>query len=363
MSISKERLIALAERACDTMMRKFEPEALPPAGHFHYHQGVFLSGMHHLGQLNGNDAYMEYIGRWVNSCVEPDGNIMGFNPGNLDDLQPGILLFPLYDRTGEERYLLAMETIARYYLATPTTPEGGFWHGCARRNQMWLDGLYMAGPYMTEYGLRFHRPEMIDLVVKQVRMMREKTRDAETGLWKHAWDFERRQPWADPVTGKSPEFWGRSMGWVPVALLQEAELLPENHPARAELSGIACELLRALLPWQDAATGLWYQVTNKGDQPDNWPESSCTCLYAAALSMALRLGLMDHTCLGTIQRAVEGVLRFVKEDENGLLIGNICVGTGVGDYPFYCARPTSVNDLHGVGAFLLMCVEAAKILP
>ncbi len=35
-------------------------------------------------------------------------------------------------------------------------------------------------------------------------------------------------------------------------------------------------------------------------------------------------------------------------------------GTCVGDYAFYCARPTSENDLHGAGAFILMCTEVYK---
>ena len=46
----------------------------------------------------------------------------------------------------------------------------------------------------------------------------------------------------------------------------------------------------------------------------------------------------------------------------GILIGNICIGTGVGDLKHYYARPTSINDLHGAGAFLLMCTEAAQVL-
>ena len=361
MEVTRDQLIKLAEEACQTLMKKFEPEHLPPEHHFHYHQGVFLSGVHHTWKLNGDPSYLDYIRRWVDSCIEEDGNIFGFNPGNLDDLQPGILLFPLYDQTGEEKYKLAMDTIAWYYAHTPTNPDGGFWHGCTRRNQMWLDGLYMAGPFMTEYGTRYGRQDLIDQVVFQASLMREKTQDRETGLWRHAWDWERREPWADPVTGKSPEFWGRSMGWVPVALLQDAELLPEGSPEREKLSAIACGLLKALLPWQDASSGLWYQVTDKGGRPDNWPESSCTCLYAAALSMAIRLGLMDAGLKEVIRKAIQGVLRYVDRDEKGLLIGNICIGTGVGDYPFYCARPTSVNDLHGVGAFLLMCTEAAAI--
>ena len=359
--INRQTMVQLAEQACETLMNKFEAPQLPPVKHFHYHQGVFLSGVHHTWQLNGNPKYMEYIRAWVDSCIAPDGNIFGFNPGNLDDLQPGILLFPLYDQTGEEKYKLAMDTIAMFYRITPTNPDGGFWHGCYRRNQMWLDGLYMAGPFMTEYGVRYDRPDMIDQVIFQAKLMREKTRDEKTGLWRHAWDWERREDWADPVTGKSPEFWGRSMGWVPVALLQEAELLPAGSEAQKKQAGLACELLKALLPWQDRESGLWYQVTDKGDDPKNWPESSCTCLYTAALSMALRMGWMDESCRAVIEKAVHGVLKYVGKDENGLLIGNICVGTGVGDYPFYCARPTSVNDLHGVGSFLLMCTEVAKL--
>ena len=300
--------------------------------------------------------------QWVDARVRPDGNIIGFNPGQLADLQPGVLLFPLYERTGEARYKLALDTVAYYMNATAKNPLGGFWHKAWYRNQMWLDGLYMAGPFMAEYGVRFDRPDMIDEVVFQAQLMRKVTRDDATGLWRHAWDYERRQDWADPETGKSPEFWGRSMGWVPVALLQECELLPMDSAARQTLSGIACELLRALLPWQDAS-GLWYQVGHTGDRPENWLESSCTCLYAAALCMAARLGFMDASeALEPARRAIAGIVRGLGEDENGLLIGNVCVGTGVGDYPFYCARPTSVNDLHGVGAFLLMCAEAAKAL-
>ena len=33
--------ITLAKQACDTMMRRFAAADLPPAGHFHYHQGGF----------------------------------------------------------------------------------------------------------------------------------------------------------------------------------------------------------------------------------------------------------------------------------------------------------------------------------
>ena len=53
---------------------------------------------------------------------------------------------------------------------------------------------------------------------------------------------------------------------------------------------------------------------------------------------------------------------FLDFGRENLLAGNVCIGTGVGDYRHYCERPVSVNDLHGVGAFLLMCAQAERCL-
>ena len=119
--ISRDNIITMARRACDTLMAKFDAPKLPPVGQFHYHQGVFLSGMCQVWKLTGDDRYFDYIRKWVDSCVRPDGNIVGFNPGQLDDLQPGVLLFPLYDRTGDERYRPAMDTVA-YYMCGSAMP-------------------------------------------------------------------------------------------------------------------------------------------------------------------------------------------------------------------------------------------------
>lgn len=45
--------------------------------------------------------------------------------------------------------------------------------------------------------------------------------------------------------------------------------------------------------------------------------------------------------------------------EGKLNIGSVCIGTGVCDYNGYISRPVKANDLHGVGAFLLMCAALA----
>ena len=50
----------------------------------------------------------------------------------------------------------------------------------------------------------------------------------------------------------------------------------------------------------------------------------------------------------------------LEYDGEDVLIGHVCIGTGVGNYKHYCDRPVSVNDLHGVGAFLIMCTEVPE---
>ena len=354
--------LGFATLACDTMMRKFEAEKLPPIGQFHYHQGVFLSGMYRTYLLTKDEKYFDFMKRWVDTHIDEVGNITGFNPGAFDDLQPAIHLFPIYERTGDYRYKVAMDTVAYFMEHAPTTPEGGYWHKAWYRNQMWLDCLYMSGPFCAQYAKTFDKPFFYDLITRQVKLMEKNTRDEKTGLWDHAFDYDRRIHWADKETGRSPEFWGRALGWAPVAILEDLAFFPKDHPGYQEIADIAIKLIKALIPYQDEKSGLWYQVVNKGDDPRNWLESSCTCLYTAAICRAVRMGLLDEKYLEVARKGYEGVTARMEYDDNGILIGNICIGTGVGDLAHYYARPTSVNDLHGAGAFLLMCTEVAQVL-
>ena len=345
--------------ACETMMQKFAPDALPPVGRFHYHQGVFLMGVLETWRLTGEQKLFDYVKAWVDSVVNPYGDIGNFNPGQLDDLEPGVLLFPLYAETKDERYKLAMDTILWFYERFPKNSLGGFWHNAMGRDQMWLDGLYMAGPFIAQYAKEFSRPELLDVVTLQAVLMERFTRDPKTGLWYHAVDLRKRHDWADPETGCSPEFWGRAMGWVPVALLNDMDFMDGQN--RETLARITRDLLNSLLPYQDASTGLWYEVTDKGAQPGNWLETSCSCLYATALCKAVRTGVVDASHLEPAKKAVTGVINRLQTDGDDLLIPDICEGTWIGDYDFYVGRKRCVNDLHGVGAFLLMCAEAERI--
>lgn len=355
------RPIEYAKASIETMMRTYEASKLPLEGRFHYHQGVFLSGVYKTYELCKEEKYAQYVKDWVDSVITLQGEIKSADMGQFDDMQPGILLYPLYQRTGDEKYKKVLDHLMNAIDTYPTTPEGGYFHKAWCPQEMWLDGLYMEGPLRAQYGAEFNRPEYFDEVIFQALTMQKHTRDAKTGLMYHAWSYDKKAEWADPETGCSPEFWGRAMGWVPVALLDELDFIPLEHAGRKELEKMAINLLKSLVAFQ-SEEGRWYQVVDKGADAGNWLENSCSCLYVAALCKAVRKGLLDREYLEYARKGYEAVINSLTWQGEDLLVGDVCIGTGVGDYDHYIHRPVSTNDLHGVGAFLLMCEEMEQVM-
>lgn len=352
--------IAYAKAACDTMIKRFSPEQLPPIGHFHYHQGVFLSGMYQCYLLTGEEKYFDYIKGWVDSIIDKNGEIHWFSEEELDDIQPGILLFPLIDKTKDERYEKALHTLMEVLKQWPKNEIGGFWHKASCDNEMWLDGLYMAGPIQAEYASRYGEEAFLDTAVEQALLMYRCTRDEKTGLLYHAYDCTCSKYWANSKTGLAPEFWGRAIGWFLVAVLDILHFLPNTHPQYEELKQAFVNTATAVSSYRDEKSGMWYQVVDKGYREDNWLESSCTALFSYSLMRGSREGYLAKEYLEIGAKGYEGLNNTVCVTEEGLSVSGICVGTCVGDYEFYAARPTSENDLHGMGAYLLMCCEMAR---
>ena len=64
-----KKALEYGKLACDTMMRKFKAEDLPPKGGFHYHAGVFLAGMMDIYSVCGDEKYFNYAKEWVDSII------------------------------------------------------------------------------------------------------------------------------------------------------------------------------------------------------------------------------------------------------------------------------------------------------
>jgi unsaturated rhamnogalacturonyl hydrolase len=337
-----------------TMKRYPDPATL---GRWQYPQALYLWGQYLLWQRTKDHRYFEYLQRWVDAHVDDSGNID--RPiESLDNMLPGNLLLVLYLETKQQKYKLAAAKIRERLNTYPRTTDGGFWHANdeAHHQQLWLDGMYMSMPFLVRYGQQFNDGTYAnDEAAKQILIYASHLHDPSKGLLYHAYDETGTQPWADPVTRHSSEFWCRALGWYGMAIIEVLEVIPANHPKRAQLIAVLRALVKGLAKYQDSKTGLWYQVVDKGSLPDNWLETSSSSMYTYTISMAVKRGYVDKSYNEVAQKGYQGVLTKISLGPDGLTnLTDICEGTNLGDLAFYLARKRPTNDLHGLGAFLIM---------
>jgi unsaturated rhamnogalacturonyl hydrolase len=335
-----------------------------------YWNGFTLSAIYRVYLRTQNASYLQFIKSWADAVVDASGNVTT-TITSLDLVQPGLVLMLLYENTQTAKYKVGPTAIRQYLTTYPRTADGGFWHmtkgtGASSTlgvDQLWLDGTYMSTPFLMKYGNLFSDlAASSDEVTKQLTVYASHLKDSTTGLLYHAYDEKGTATWADPVTHHSSEFWGRSMGWFGMALVDDLDTIPADHPQRAAVLTLLKDLVAGLVKYQDASTGLWYQVVNKGTVAGNWLETSCSSMYTYIISKAVEKGYVDSTYLDVANKGYQGVLSKISLAADGVTtsLKDICVGTDVGDYAYYIARQKATNDLHGLGAFLIMNEQMIK---
>jgi unsaturated rhamnogalacturonyl hydrolase len=336
-------------------------------GSWGYAKSLYLYGQYLVYKRTRDSRYLTYIKDWIDYHVDENGVVRSANAqgevrevkfDNLDSMLPGNLLLILYQETKEPKYKLAAERIRKRFDTYPRTSDGGFWHatGKSREWQLWGDGVFMSMPFLVRYGNIFGDSKYAnDEATKQLTVYASHLNDPKTGLMFHAYDESGQSTWADKDTKHSAEIWCRAMGWFGMTLIEVLELLPKNHPQRPKLIAQVNQLVKAWANFQDKKTGLWYQVVNKGDDPNNWLETSSSSMYTYVTAMAVERGYVNRSYLNGAKKGYAGVLTKISLDADGQTnITDICEGTNVADLAYYFARKRNANDFHGLGAFLIM---------
>ncbi len=335
-----------------------------------YTAGLVLLAMQRLSDETGDPRYANYVKRSVDSLVGAEGNIKTYRQAdfNLDQINEGRVLFALTDAKRDPRYDRAAATLRAQLAAQPRTKDGGFWHKQIYPEQMWLDGLYMAEPFYAQFAARHADTAAMTDVTRQFLLVAQHLRDSTTGLYYHAWDSARRQPWADPATGRSKNFWGRAVGWYLMAAIDVLDYLPANHPNRPALVRIVQELADAAARVQDTS-GVWWQVLDQPHRPRNYLEESASAMFTYSFAKGARLGYLAPKYRTLATRAFEGMLhRFVTMNDEGVVsIRGICKVAGLGGtpprdgtYEYYVSEPVVSDDYKGVGAFMLAAIELGR---
>ena len=336
-----------------------------------YERGVVLQGVWQVYQATCEKKYLTYIKRILDPFIGEDGSIRTYEYStfNIDNIPTGRQLLALYKTFNEKKYKAAADTLRKQLANQPRTHEGGFWHKKIYPYQMWLDGLYMGEPFYAEFAQLFNEPTAFDDIANQFIFMERHSRDPRSGLLYHAWDESKQQRWADTITGRSPHFWGRAMGWYAWGLVDVLDYFPLNHPKRIELIGILQRLSEALVKYREPSSGLWYQVIDQGNRTGNYLEASASCMFIYSLAKGVHKGYLDNKYLELAQGSFTSVLdSMVTVDDKGIIsLHHTCQGAGLGgnpyrdgSYEYYISEKQRTNDFKGLGPFILAALELKR---
>lgn len=216
--------------------------------------------------------------------------------------------------------------------------ESGLWY-YTYPEWSYLDGMYSLAPYYSLYTLEAAGNDSsslnttaLDDMLLQLDLLWAHTRNATSGLLVHGYDESRTAVWADPATGASPHVWGRSLGWLSMALVDTLELLVSYKkavgcaalsPYTSRVRELFTALAPALAAAVDPATGAWWQVMDRPGDAGNYVESSGSAMFAYALLKGARLGYLagvvdDAAAIGVRAQAYL-TDTFVVDNGNGTL--------------------------------------------
>ncbi len=365
----------LAERVAQSEMTR-HPQAWTLDGQkvpkWNYTQGLELYAMR--GCIT-DEEWVQYAKTYVDELINENGVIKGYKMSDykLDAINSSRALIELYQLTGEERYMTAIRTLRQQLNSQPRTPEGGFWHKTIYPEQMWLDGQYMALPFLAQYTLDYEDNKDLTEVWRQLKLVYEHTYCDKCHLCHHAWDSARKQPWADSQTGRSAHAWGRAEGWFMMALVDIVEIIDQRGMRSTEHEGvqIVAAMLQTLgsrlLQLQNPTDGTWQQVLDKTGAEGNYQEMTCSAMFAYSFMKAHRLGLLSKRYAKAGRKALDGICtHYLKEDAEGLVsLTNCCAVAGLSDtrngsYEYYLSEPVIDNDPKGIGPLLMAMKEMQR---
>lgn len=331
-------------------------------GNWCYEDGCIYRGLELLHIETGDDRWLAHLHRLADAQIGQDGSLAGYNLSdyNIDNVMAGRALVYLYSLSGEARYLSGADLLARQLKTHPRTLSGVYWHKLRYPWQIWLDGLYMAHPFRIAHARITGQAEAVADSLRQIGTALDALLDPEAGLYRHAYDEAREQPWADPVTGQSPAFWARAIGWLAMALVDVADLVGDDF---APLRDRTVHLLNKVRDLRQP-DGLWLQVIDRPDLDGNYQEMSASAMFAYALLRGARLGLVEQP-QGVADRLFDRSVRPKKV--GGHEMTEICEVAGLGMFEnryrdgsaaYYLTERRVADDAKGVAPLMMTAALA-----
>lgn len=266
-------------------------------------------------------------------------------PNHVDNTVFGIVPLQLYLQTGKQEYYNLGVEFANKQWNLPANPNPDnvakynalFAKGLSWQTRYWIDDMFMITAIQSQAYLASKDEKFINRAAHEMVAYLDSLQ-RPNGLFYHS-----------PA---APFFWCRGNGWMAVGMADLLTYLPENNANRPKILQGYRKMMAILKSYQ-TANGLWRQLV---DQEDAWTETSGSAMYAYAMIMGVKNGLLDADDYAPVAR--KAWLALVANLNDDWPIRDVCIGTNVGyTKQYYMDRQRIVGDLHGQAA-VLWCATA-----
>jgi unsaturated rhamnogalacturonyl hydrolase len=291
-----------------------------PRGGIHYAEVCTWYGSLMVAQLTNDSDLRTRLIKKFDPLLE--ANSPNLPPrDHVDDKVFGVTPLEIYLQTREQKYLDLGKRFADEQWAK-TTPDG-----ITAEARYWIDDMYMITALQVQAYRATNDAKYLDRAALTMVAYLDKLQQPN-GLFFHGTDAQF--------------FWGRGNGWVAAGMTELLRSLPADHPRRARVMEGYKKMMESLLKYQ-GEDGVWKQLI---DNPESWPETSSTGMFAFAMVTGSKSGWLDAKTYGPVARkAWLGLMPYIDENAN---IGNVCEGTGKGTtVQYYLNRRRNRGDLHG----------------
>ena len=344
-----------------------EKRALPKKKYlfeWSYYNGVVFEGLKYIYDLTGDEAYYKYAKEYMKAMIT-NGELNTYagyvSTHGLDCYKTASLLldfvdFNSPDYESDEFYKVAATLYndltgnnAEGY--TEESIGGNYWHswidGKAPAYKVWLDGLYMAQPFMAEYAYYTKDTKQLDKITARFKWMAENMVEPGTGLYYHA---------ANSAEDVVDFHWTRALGWHLMALVDVMSYMEGEN--LETLKQIFKDTIDAVIKYQDEKTGMWANLIDEKVTATNRLEVSGTSMISYSIAKAVRNGWLedaDDVYMKVSMKAFAGMV-INKLGSNGLKdIYFKASASGKNNYED--TRYYYTNEGKGLGPFIMAYAE------
>ena len=242
------------------------------------------------------------FGAWKVKPTESDQAILAYAFINTDFIDP-LKFKPAFDETYQ--MILSLQG-----------PDGTIAYKNHVKQFRFVDTIGFICPFLVQYGLKFNKPEAIDLAIKQITEFEKYGMMQQEKIPCHTYNVETKIP-----TGLFG--WGRGFGWFLIGLADSYLALPSEHPQKIRLENLMRQVAKSVLKFQlqdGSFTWLIFDINSRKD-------SSTVATVAYFFSVTAEIPELRAECIAGKEKCLHylqtitrrnGAIDFSQGDTKGV---------------------------------------------